>query len=194
VKVFLVAMALVASARTSEACIPFANKAFVLDPTHAADVTPPAPITVCDWFVIGRRDGDEASCGASGTFWIQPNSTDDATPADQLGYVFHVVGEPEGAPVKLDEGTLYLGFAIDSDVEVRDVSIQPVDLNGNRGRAARCTMTWKNPHPEAPEDSGGCASTRDSGWLIALAIALLAVRRRPLHSHRQLAGVITPRQ
>jgi uncharacterized protein (TIGR03382 family) len=172
--------------RPASACSLVGNDDHTLDAAYANDTV--APSAVVAGAVIYRSADDAgcagaSSCGDIASIAISVAATDDAAPADKLGYQLRVVGGDVPAGLNIptqpvmtyggDELYFYFnygdrsGFAFDLEIRARD-------LNGNLGPAMVMTVG-------EPGEGGGCSSS--GGNLPALgavlvALALVLRRRR----------------
>lgn len=187
---FIVVFALLVLARPSDACV-LPNPEITphdLDPAQAGDtVPPPAPQAT---YTIARGEigggcGAKTDCdGKYASISLDVQATDDATPADRLGYLITIVGggDPpnglygrgfQGAGVVVQpRGNFEWSFDYDDKDFAFDVEIRVVDLNGN--------MSTPTVLHIAAEDSGGCmsASSTHSEWMLLPVVAFLLRPRR----------------
>ena len=170
----------------ADACSPIGYPFHQTDPLQASDTTAPSAVTAGAPTVARFPDDDDAACGAEplcggpdGSITFQVTATDDATPADKLGYQLTVADGssqpgifiPAEAIRAEPDGTLRLhmygdgGKAFDVDLEIR-----AVDLNGNLGPPL--VMSISDPG----EHGGGCAtSSRVPSLVLTFALLALAV-------------------
>ena len=138
--------------RMAGACSPPpANESHVLDPAHASDATPPGAVTVSDVTVYHDPPGDDDAGGCSNEnechyspsrVNLVPRATDDATPAEKIGYQLRVVSGTAPEHIQIPEeavrpleytDSLELRFFDHTDAFAFDLEVRAVDLNGNLG-------------------------------------------------------------
>lgn len=133
--------------RTAGACSLAGNDDHHLDPAHAGDTTPPSLATASAELVWHEDDdggggcgSTVASCGSYGLITLAVAATDDAAPADDLGYQLRVIAgvPPSGLNlpaqnVRAFSGELLVYFDYSSPGFDFDLEIRAVDLNGNLG-------------------------------------------------------------
>jgi uncharacterized protein (TIGR03382 family) len=126
------------------------------------------------------------TCNPIGYLVLAVAATDDATHPDRIGYRVQVTaGDAVRSPnedLVATDSSLYLYFDPRSPGFVIDLEVSAVDQNGNVGPATAYHVDFTNPNPVTdepePTDDGGCATSGGAGWLAALAVALLVLRRR----------------
>lgn len=168
---------------------------FVLPEEHvvdageeAIDTTPPGAPVLGEVMVIRRPaqssqygcNQSASSCDGSGSIGLSIDaSTDDRTPAAEMGYVIDVAAGrlpgnlslPE-VPVRADaDGMVWFVFSDrDQDIDVT-LSVQAMDLGGNLGEAATVRIRHGG--------SSGCSAGDHAGSAtLALVIVALAVALR----------------
>lgn len=143
----MVPSATVLAPRTAGACSLAGNDDHHLDPAHAGDTTPPSLATATADLAWHGDDGDSggcgstvSSCGSYGLLTVTVAATDDAAPADELGYQLRVAAgvPPSGLDlpaqnVRAFSGELLVYFDYSSPGFDFDLEIRAVDLNGNLG-------------------------------------------------------------
>lgn len=174
--VVVLALALVGLApRPAEACSPFTNAPFEIEPGLGGDVTPPGAVTADATFAAALDDA-ESMCAWAGVVSLRASATDDASAG--LGFQVSVVqGTLIGAPAGpithgLVNELVFYTTTIDVDVVL---DVRAVDRAGNVGPATRVVAA----HPVVAD--GGCAAGGGAGGggAVALALALgLALRGR----------------
>jgi uncharacterized protein (TIGR03382 family) len=175
----VLALAALLEPRPAAACSLVGNVDHMLDAAYASDTVAPTAVTASAVIYRSADDtgcGGASSCGDIASIAISVAATDDAAPADQLGYQLRVVGgdPPRGlnlptAPVMPYSGEdvyVYFDYGDRSGFSF-DLEIRARDLNGNLGPATVITVA-------EPADGGGC-STGGDGKLPALGGALLAL-------------------
>lgn len=182
------AAALVARITPASACSLVGNSQHYVDAAFASDTTPPGAVTAtADIF---RHEADDegggcsqvASCGSYALITLQLDATDDAAPADRVGFEITVV---EGTPPRdfnlpqewVGGGEVYLYYSINHRTGYDlTLQIRAVDLNGNLG-----PPTLLNVKETAAEEAepGGC-STMPAPSAVSLAFVsiMFAARRR----------------
>lgn len=185
-------------ARPASACSLATNETHQVDAAHANDTTAPGVVTVTadaqryfDNSEDGCGGGKVASCGSYGLVTLAVGGTDDATPADQLGYEVTLVdGTPPrdfnvpSMPVRPFAGSggtgdLYLYYSVTEAKGFRvTLQVRAVDLNGNLGPPTLVTVEETDTQAAAPS-SGGCSTVPVPPPVgIALGALALALRRR----------------
>jgi uncharacterized protein (TIGR03382 family) len=180
---------LVAVERPVGACSLAGNQMHYVDAAFATDTVAPSAVTA-DVTVSRHYDDEEnvgcgkiASCGSYGLISLDVTATDNAAPADQLGYEITVVTGRMPRDLNLMEvpargPELYLYFsATDRAPFALTLEVRAVDLNGNLGPATLVEID----DPGDPEDGGGCTTTTVPAAppiAFALGALLVALRRR----------------
>jgi uncharacterized protein (TIGR03382 family) len=180
---FLVLAALVDAPRPAAACSLIGNGEHQLDTAYANDTVAPSAVTASAAVHRSADDtgcGGASSCGDLASVSIDVAATDDAAPADMLGYQLRVVGgqPPAGLTIPTEAVMSYGGGDLYFYFEYGDRSgfnfaleIRAVDLNGNLGPPTTITIG-------EDQATSGC-STSHGSTLGAVLLALLAVLARP---------------
>lgn len=193
----LAALLALADSRPASACSLLTNDDFQEDPAQAGDATPPGAVTgSAEVFRNEEEEGvgctQVAGCGDIAAIRLDVSATDNATPADRMGYLVTVVGgEPpaglvgesfggiRSTPVTGYGGELIFYFDFNDRAGFQlDLEVRAVDLGGNLGPPTIFSVG------EAAPDEGGCrtSGSATSGGLVLLAIAGVVLRRRARRS------------
>ncbi len=193
-RVFAVAgLALVIAPRTASPCSFPAAGEFAVDAAFGSDVTPPGAVTASA--TVARYPDPHSSCFDIAQVVLEVAATDDAAPADRIGFQLQLAGgnPPLGLqlpamPVTLETtGTSLLLFFDyrDQDGFAFDLEIGAIDLNGNVG--PKTVLAISETASEAAsaaafDDAGGCMATGSPSSLAPLfaflSLALARSRRR----------------
>lgn len=172
--------------RPAGACSLAGNGIHQVDPAHAADTTPPGAVTATGLAIERYQDSSApcvAGCGDRGYITFEPSASDDATPAELVGYQLRVVrGTPprglqdvEDYAITTYGGPAYFYFDYDAPGFDFDLEVRAVDLNGNLGPPLILQIA------DAPE-SEGCAAGSGrhplATWGFAIAALAFVLRRR----------------
>ena len=181
--------ALVAQVAPAGACSLAGNGQHYVDAAFASDTVAPGAVTASAEIFRHEDDGDGggcgqyvASCGSYAVINLQLSATDDAAPADRLGFEITVV---DGTPPRdfnlpqdwVSGGEVFLYYSITHRTGY-DITLQirAVDLNGNLGPPTLLNVKETAAEEEEP---GGCSTVpAPSAVSMALASVLFAVRRR----------------
>ena len=191
---FAVAALLVADPQVADACSFAPNETHELDPAFTNDVTPPGAPTVTPKV---HRWEYPSSCFDIGLLSVSVGATDDATPAERMGYRFRVLSgdPPDRLGISADairppvlDGTESVGLFfnyMDAGFEF-ELEVRAVDLNGNEGPP---TVVFIADPDENSNDGTGCSATRSSSSnalasLLVLGVLLLALRPRRASASR----------
>ena len=183
------AVLLAADPKLADACSFAPNETHELDPAFSSDTTAPGAPTVS---AMVHRWEYPSSCFDIGLISVALAATDDAAPANRLGYKLRVAsGDPPDrlgigadaiAPPSLDGGSVSLFFSYMDYAFAFDLEVRAVDLNGNEGPP---TIVFIADEAPANDDDGpaGCSATRSSSAnalasLLVLGVLLLALRPR----------------
>jgi hypothetical protein len=167
-------------------CSLLGNETHQLDPAQANDHVAPSAVTASAEVV--RFDGsDDGGCAAGGggtcgdlaEIELAVSATDDATPADKVGYVVELASGtpprgfalPAGAILPAEDSLLLRFSADDHDGFTIDLSVRAIDLNGNLGPPTVITVS-------EPGESG-CRTARGGGALLWPLLAAFAWLVRP---------------
>lgn len=182
------AAALLAHVTPASACSLAGNREHYVDSAFASDTTPPGAVTATADVFRHEDDGDGggcsqiASCGSYALITLQLDATDNAAPADRVGFEITVV---DGTPPRdfnlpqqwVGGGEVYLYYSINHRTGYDlTLQIRAVDLNGNLGPPTLLNVKETAAEEEEP---GGCSTVpAPSAVSLALVSALFAVRRR----------------
>jgi len=183
------AAALVAHVTPAGACSLAGNSQHYIDDAFASDTTPPGAVTAtADIFRHNENDDGGgcgqhiASCGSYALITLQLDATDNAAPAERIGYEITVV---DGTPPRdfnlpqewVGNGEVYLYYSINHRTGYDlTLQIRAVDLNGNLGPPTLLNVKETAAEEEEP---GGCSTVpAPSAVSLAFASVLFAVRRR----------------
>ena len=154
-------------------CSLLGNDAHELDPAQSNDHVAPGAVTASAEVV--RFGGSRGQCGGIAEADLAVSATDDATPADKLGYLLELASGtpprsfdlPSGA-IRAADGELFVRYdANQSGAFTIDLSVRARDLNGNLGPPTVVTVS-------EPGESG-CRTARGGAalWPLLAAFAWL---------------------
>lgn len=174
------------SPRPATACSLVGNDDHRLEATYSSDTTQPSQVMASsEIFRHAEEDSGcsngVSSCGDIASIQITVTATDDAAPADRLGYQVRVAGGDPPAGLRLpaqavdpyqDELYFYFDYRDDSGFRF-DLELRAVDLNGNVGPPSVVEIT-----EPARDTSAGCSTPRAPGAALTLLSLLWVSRRR----------------